>query len=127
MYVNECLFSKLKSMTEADVSMYISKCCDAFIIFDGITCKCSVCRRELGYVQDQPLTIGVKFNDSTESNVSGDILATYRRIASRFSTDPTYEICSKRCPVCNDLSRYARDAQDHFIFICSNGSCRHVH
>ena len=75
---------------------------------------------------DEVLTIDVKFNGQLESNVSADIQNNFRHRAKRFATDPTYELCSKQCPECGSLCRYARDPQKNITFICSNAACRNV-
>lgn len=111
---------------ESKINMYISKCCDAFIIYDGISCICSQCQRVITLVKDKPLTINVKFNDSFDNNISGDVVNHYRSIAKRFSTDPTYELCAKKCPKCQNFARYTRDPRKNFLFICSNPKCRNV-
>lgn len=110
-----------------NLNMFTSNCCHAFNIYDGTSCICSQCGRVITQItDDELLTISVKFNDAVSSNVSGDIVETFRERARRFATDPTYEICSQKCPKCKSLCRYARDAQKDIIFICSNPKCRNV-
>ena len=106
------------------IDKYISPCCHAFYIYDGISAKCTACLREVAKI-DQPLIIGVKFNAET-ANTSGSALNQQRLIAKRFATDPTYEICSKECPKCKSLSRYFRDMQGKINYVCSNPKCREV-
>ena len=108
------------------IDRYISTCCKAFILYEGISCKCSACKREIAKVGEKPLIISVKFSDGNTSNVSSDTIENYRRIASRFATDPTYELSSVRCPKCGTNARYSRLPQGQFIYICSNKNCRNV-
>ena len=107
--------------------LFTSSCCHQFNIHDGTRCICSQCHRTITELKDnESLTINVKFNNINSNNISGDIQNSFKIKARRFATDPTYELCSVRCPLCNSLSRYARDPQGNMIFICSNGKCRNV-
>lgn len=106
--------------------MYVSKCCDSFIIYEGIGAICSNCNKTVMFIDKEPLTISLKFNDSVDNIINSESLNSYRKIAKRFSTDPTYEICSKQCPKCKSLCRYTRDPKDELLFICSNEKCRYV-
>ena len=107
--------------------LFTSACCKQFNIHDGPSCICSACRRPITQLRDdETLTISVKFNNELETNVSGDLQNSFRVKARRFATDPTYELCSIKCPKCNSYSRYARDPQKNLIFICSNPKCRNV-
>ena len=119
-----------KNITPNDaynLNLFTSKCCHAFNRYNGSSCVCSQCERIINQIGDnETLTISVKFNENTSSNVSGDLILGFRSKAKRFSTDPTLEICSEKCPKCNSRTRYARDPQDSIIFICSNPKCRHV-
>jgi len=111
-----------------DVHLFTSKCCDAFLIHEGPTQKCSRCQSVVGQIKDDEiLTITVKFNETSTNNSSGDILNAFKNKASRFSTDPTLEICNIKCPKCGSLCRYAETPQKNLIYICSNPKCRYVH
>jgi len=116
----------MENSSEPVINQYISDCCGAFIIFDGISCICSVCEKSITVIKNSPTIIGIKFNDSSEENISGSLIVNYINIAKRFATDPTYELCSQKCPKCKNLSRYSRNVQDKLIFICSNSECRNV-
>lgn len=119
--------TELTPNTAYNLNMFTSDCCHAFNIYDGTSCICSQCGRVITQItDDELLTISVKFNDNVASNVSGDIVETFREKAKRFATDPTYEMCSQKCALCNSFCRYARDAQHDIIFICSNPKCRNV-
>ena len=107
--------------------LFTSECCHQFNIHDGASCICSQCKRLITQLKEnETLTINVKFNVNLESNVSADIQEGYKIKARRFATDPTYELCGVKCPICKSLSRYARDPQKNMIFICSNPKCRNV-
>lgn len=118
---------KIESRDAYGSHLFTSKCCHQFNIHDGPICICSGCQRMITQLEDdEVLTIDVKFNGQLESNVSADIQNNFRLRARRFATDPTYEMCSKKCPKCGSLCRYARDPQKNIIFICSNAECRNV-
>ena len=107
--------------------LFTSKCCHAFNRYSGASCLCSQCNRTINQINDtDSLTISVKFNENVNSNVSGDLILAYEVKARRFATDPTYELCSMKCPKCNTHARYSRNPQGNLIFICSNAKCRHV-
>lgn len=107
--------------------MFTSQCCHQFNIHEGMSCRCSQCGRLIMQMKDnESLTIDVKYNSSMDSNISADIQNAFKTKARRFATDPTYEICSTKCPLCKSLCRYTRDIQQNIIFICSNAKCRNV-
>ena len=107
--------------------LFTSSCCHQFNIHEGPMCICSQCKRLITQLKDdEVLTVSVKFNNSLESNVSADIQNSFKLKAKRFATDPTYELCGRKCPKCKSLCRYTRDAQMNILFICSNSSCRYV-
>ena len=109
------------------LNLFTSKCCHAFNRYNGASCLCSQCGRIINQIgDDETLTISVKFNENTESNVSGDLILAFKAKAKRFATDPTYELCSEKCKKCGSRARYARDPQGSIIFICSNPKCREV-
>lgn len=110
-----------------DARLFTSKCCKAFNTYSGTSIICSQCGRTIGQVpKGQHLAISVRFNEHNTDNVSGDIVASFKVKAKRFADDPTYELCSAKCPKCKSYSRYARDPQGNLIFICSNEDCRNV-
>ena len=110
-----------------DPLLFTSPCCHAFNTYNGISIICSECGNITGKLpKGKHLTIGVRFNANNEDNVSGDIIASFRLKAKRFSDDPTYELCSAKCPKCKSYSRYARDPQGNLLFICSDPNCRTV-
>lgn len=110
-----------------DSLLFTSNCCKAFNTYNGVSIICSECGRNIGQVpENHHLTIGVRFNEHNIDNVSGDIVASFRNKARRFADDPTYELCSMKCPTCKTYSRYARDPQGNLVFICSNPNCRTV-
>jgi len=96
------------------------------MIYDGINAKCTGCKQTLFTINKDPLTISLRFNEEGSNTVNSNIIEAYRKLARRFSSDPTYEICSKKCPKCDNLSRYARDPSGKLIFICINTECRNV-
>ena len=107
--------------------LFTSSCCHQFNIHEGPMCIFSQCKRLITQLKDdEVLTVSVKFNNSLESNVSADIQNSFKLKAKRFATDPTYELCGRKCPKCKSLCRYTRDAQMNILFICSNSSCRYV-
>lgn len=108
------------------IDRYISTCCKAFILYEGITCKCSACKQEITKISKTPLTIGVKFSDDNATNISGEAINAYKKVCKRFATDPTYELCLIKCKKCGSYSRYTRLPQGQFIYICSNEKCREV-
>jgi uncharacterized C2H2 Zn-finger protein len=105
---------------------FISKCCDSFIYYDDLNCKCTRCGNVLFQLTDDIVTLNVRFNNENVNNVGGDTIQTFRIKAQRFATDKTYELCSFKCPKCESLCRYARDPKNDICFICSNGDCRNV-
>ena len=110
-----------------DSNLFTSSCCHQFIIHEGANCICSQCHRLITQLDDnESLTVFVKFNNEHENNISADIQKAFKIKARRFATDPTYELCSVKCPKCKSLSRYARDPRGNMIFICSNAKCRNV-
>lgn len=119
--------TKLTSKEAYDSNLFTSKCCHAFNVYNGTTYICSQCNRVINQLKDdETLTISVKFNDTSQTNVSGDIIHAFRVKAKRFALDPTYELCATKCPKCGSYTRYARDPQETIIFICSNPDCREV-
>lgn len=107
--------------------LFTSPCCHAFNTYSGASIICSECGNIVTRLpDDRHLTISVQFNDHNTENVSGDLIVSFRSKAKRYADDPTYELCSKKCPLCSTLSRYARDPQGNMIFICSNPKCRNV-
>lgn len=110
-----------------NANLFTSECCGAFNVYNGVSCICSQCGRIINKIKDDEiLTISVKYNDTSDTNVSGDIIHAYHENAKRLSTDVTYEICSQECPKCGTLMRYTRDPQNNIIFICSDPKCRNV-
>lgn len=107
--------------------MFTSPCCHAFNTYSGSSIICSECGKTIGAVPDEKeLSISVRYNEHNTENVSGDVIYAFRLLARRFAEDPTYELCSVKCPKCNTYSRYARDPQGNLFFICSNTKCRFV-
>jgi len=104
--------------------MYISKCCDAFITYEGISAICTNCEQVVMFIDEKPLTISLKFNDTLDKVTNSESLNSYRKIAKRFANDSTYELCSKTCDECGGLTRYTRDPKGDLLFICSK--CREV-
>lgn len=106
------------------IDRYISKCCKSFVIYDNVTCKCSNCGREITKIQREPVIENIDYGDLTE--ITASTSSTYLTLCKRFATDPTYELCSVRCPKCKSLCRYTKSPTNEFIYICSNGECRHT-
>jgi hypothetical protein len=75
--------------------------------------------------EDEILTIDTRYVEN-KNNISEDLVKSYIKKASRFSTDPTYELCQRRCEKCKSLCRYTRDPRKNILFICSNSECRNV-
>lgn len=110
-----------------DINLFTSQCCKAFNTYSGTSIICSQCGRTIGQLPEgKQLSISVRFNEHNTDNVSGDLVAAFKVKAKRFSSDPTYEICSAKCPKCKNYARYARDPQGNLVFICSNPDCRNV-
>jgi hypothetical protein len=105
---------------------FISKCCNSFIYYENIFCKCSRCGQTLYQLSDDIVTLNIRFNNENLNNVGGDYIQTFVNKAQRFSTDKTYELCSYKCPKCNSLCRYTRDPKNNICFVCSNHECRNV-
>lgn len=108
------------------IDRYISTCCKAFLLYEGITCKCSACGKEITKITGSPLIIGVKFSDSNNSNVSSDAINNYKQLCKRFATDPTYELCAVKCKKCGSYCRYSKLPQGNFVYICSSEKCRDI-
>ena len=110
-----------------DTCLFVSSCCKAFNTYSGTSIICSECGKTIGQIPPgRQLAISVRFNEHNTDNVSGDLISSFRFRANRFADDPTYELCSMKCPKCNTYARYARDPQGTLIFICSNPKCRTV-
>ena len=107
------------------MNQYISPCCSSFVLYNASRCICSHCQQEIAKITKKPVTIGVRFN-ADASNISGNAIENYMHLCKRFSTDPTYELCSVICDKCHSLCRYTKSPQNEFIFVCSNGECRNV-
>jgi hypothetical protein len=107
---------------------FISKCCKAFLFYDKLSIYCSKCGREVDKIQPgQSISIGVKFNSTTEeTSISGDILRAFHNSIPRFATDPTCELCERKCKKCSTKMRYLRDRKGDMWYVCSNKDCRHV-
>ena len=88
----------------------------------------SKCCKEVDRIQPgQSITIGVKFNSTTEeTSISGDILRAFHNSIPRFATDPTCELCERKCAKCSTKMRYLRDRKGDMWYVCSNKDCRHV-
>jgi len=115
------------SQSNTTINHITSKCCHQFIIFDGLNCICSGCRRLVTTLKNnETLTIGVKYNAARNKNTSADVQNSYKLKAKRFATDPLNELFGVKCPLCNSLTRYTRDPQGNFLLICSNPDCRNV-
>lgn len=108
------------------IDRYISTCCKSFVLYEGITCKCSSCGKEITKIKDTPLIIGVKFNGDSITNTSADSINNYKQVCKRFAIDPTYEIIDKKCPKCKTNVRITKSPQGQYIYICSNAKCREV-
>lgn len=108
-------------------SAFISKCCKAFIIFINDAFYCSCCNNQV-YVlkENEKAVVDVMLNTSINNNISQDLINRYRNKAKRFSTDPTYELCSIKCPKCRSLCRYMKDPRNYMLFVCANSKCRNV-
>lgn len=107
---------------------FVSKCCKAFLFYDKLSIYCSKCGKEVDKIQPgQSITIGVKFNSTTEeTSISGDILRAFHNAIPRFATDPTCELCERKCKKCSTKMRYLRDRKGDMWYVCSNKDCRHV-
>ena len=107
---------------------FVSKCCKAFLFYDKLGIYCSKCSKEVDRIQPgQSITIGVKFNSTTEeTSISGDILRAFHNSIPRFATDPTCELCERKCAKCSTKMRYLRDRKGDMWYVCSNKDCRHV-
>mgnify|MGYP003293096595 FL=1 len=107
---------------------FVSKCCKAFLFYDKLSIYCSKCGKEVDKIQPgQSITIGVKFNSTTEeTSISGDILRAFHNSIPRFATDPTCELCERKCKKCSTKMRYLRDRKGDMWYVCSNKDCRHV-
>lgn len=117
----------MNSDSSYESKLFTSSCCHAFNTYSGTSIICSECGKTIGQLpKGRHLAISVRFNENNTDNVSGDLISAFRAKAKRFSEDPTYELCSMKCPKCGAYSRYARDPQGNLIFICSNTDCRHV-
>lgn len=107
---------------------FVSKCCKAFLFYDKLSIYCSKCGKEVDKIQPgQSISIGVKFNSTTEeTSISGDILRAFHNSIPRFATDPTCELCERKCKKCSTKMRYLRDRKGDMWYVCSNKDCRHV-
>lgn len=107
---------------------FVSKCCKAFLFYDKLSIYCSKCGKEVDKIQPgQSITIGVKFNSTTEeTSISGDILRSFHNSIPRFATDPTCELCERKCRKCSTKMRYLRDRKGDLWYVCSNKDCRYV-
>lgn len=107
---------------------FVSKCCKAFLFYDKLGIYCSKCAKEVDRIQPgQSITVGVKFNSTTEeTSISGDILRAFHNSIPRFATDPTCELCERKCVKCSNKMRYLRDRKGDMWYVCSNKDCRHV-
>lgn len=106
---------------------FTSKCCHAFNTYSGTTVVCSECGKTIGQLpKGKELPISVMFNEKNSDNISGDLVTSFRTKAKRFAEDPTYELCSAKCPKCGTYARYSKDPQNNLLYICSNGKCRTV-
>ena len=107
---------------------FVSKCCKAFLFYDKLGIYCSKCAKEVDRIQPgQSITVGVKFNSTTEeTSISGDILRAFHNSIPRFATDPTCELCERKCVKCSTKMRYLRDRKGDMWYVCSNKDCRHV-
>lgn len=107
------------SDTTYNKNLFTSECCNAFNIYEGNICKCSKCGKTICRIQDnESLTIGVKFSNSSTSNVSGDIISSFEAKVPRYAHDPTCELCNIKCPKCKCNTRYLRNPQGTLIFVC---------
>jgi hypothetical protein len=104
------------------ISVLISKCCRAFIAYQhgGI---CSKCKNKCVQIKNE-VTIGTTLNPLVTTDQP---IFDISKIAKRFSTDPTFQICSKKCVKCKSYCRYFRGSSGEFCFVCSNGACREVY
>jgi hypothetical protein len=107
---------------------FVSKCCRGFLFYDKLSIYCAKCGKEVDKIQPgQSITIGVKFNSTTEeTSISGDILRAFHNSIPRFATDPTCELCERKCKKCSTKMRYLRDRKGDMWYVCSNKDCRHV-
>ena len=107
---------------------FVSKCCRGFIFYDKLSIYCSKCGKEVDKIKDgQAITISMKFNSNTDStSISGDVLRAFHNSIPRFATDPTCELCERKCKKCSTKMRYLRDRKGDMWYVCSNGDCRHV-
>ena len=107
---------------------FVSKCCRGFLFYDKLSIYCSKCGKEVDKIKPgQSITIGVKFNSTTEeTSISGDILRAFHNAIPRFATDPTCELCERKCKKCSTKMRYLRDRKGDMWYVCSNKDCRHV-
>ena len=107
---------------------FVSKCCRAFIFYDKLSIYCSKCGKEVDKIEPgQAIKISVKFNSTTEeTSISGDVLRAFQNSLPRFATDPTCELCERKCKKCSTKMRYLRDRKGDMWYVCSNKDCRHV-
>ena len=114
--------------TSYDPYIFVSKCCKAFIFYDSLSVYCSKCGKEVYKIgDDEDITISIKFSSKEHgNNLSGDVLQSFYNRLPRYATDRTCDVCTKKCPMCESLTRYLRDPSGNIVYVCSNGECRHV-
>lgn len=118
---------KNKNLTQYDPFTFVSKCCNAFIFYSELSVYCSKCGKEVYTIKDgENITIGIKYNNVSKSNISGDVLSGFYNKLKRFSTDKTCDICAQICPKCSQNMRYLRDPQGNIVYVCSNAECREI-
>ena len=116
------------NMLSYDPYEFVSKCCRAFLFYDRLSIYCSKCGKEIDKIEPgQAVKISVKFNSTTdETSISGDVLRAFQNSLPRFATDPTCELCERKCKKCSTKMRYLRDRKGDLWYVCSNKDCRSV-
>jgi hypothetical protein len=102
-----------------------SPCCRSFLMYNDNTAHCSTCDLPV-FTLSKPMPVSIVYNSSNRNQISAESLQYFSKIAGRFATDPTCELCMVRCEKCNSLTRYIKNPLGELMFVCSSPECRYI-
>lgn len=101
-----------------------SKCCDAFMVPNGLSFECTRCGKLTGIVEDD-VVVSVAYTEDKEAIRSVVLPGADDITLRRLAKDETCMLLdNKLCPKCKAPCRFCRDSTKAIRYVCSN--CRHI-
>ena len=116
--------SRIKLSASNDSKSFTSKCCKMFAEYHEGKYLCTGCGKKIKDLED-----GERFKHSETTNASQNAINAELTMQltwnlQRIANDPTYELTSVKCSMCNHFMRFTRDLNGEGLFVCTG--CRDV-